>query len=208
MLQNRACGHITFRAGGGLRKLQDAREGKRPKNPLPLQWREAFSPSEFTPLEPYRSVRPHRHPTRTDLGGSPNPSTKNLAGTNFPKAVITIISPKRASNRVTMSADSENGNGDDYEDSFLAISEDLVQSPEHKRAGDSSLDFDGLLATPLRLHEDLKEGCGGQLWPAGMVLARYLLRQKREELAGKSVYALSFRFLLLQDGEATLENFL
>ncbi|KAG8624360.1 hypothetical protein KVT40_007427 [Elsinoe batatas] len=66
------------------------------------------------------------------------------------------------------------------QDDFLSglISEDLVKSPDHKTAGVSTNDFDGLLKTPLLLHEDLKEGCGGQLWPAGMVLSKYLLRQK------------------------------
>ncbi|KAF4553323.1 Lysine methyltransferase-like protein 2 [Elsinoe fawcettii] len=66
------------------------------------------------------------------------------------------------------------------QEDFLSglISEDLVKSPDHKPAGISTVDFEGLLKTPLLLHEDLKEGCGGQLWPAGMVLSRYLLRQK------------------------------
>ena len=66
---------------------------------------------------------------------------------------------------------------DDEKDGVFAISEDLVQSPQHKSAGASTLDFDGLLPTPLKLHEDLSEGCGGQLWPAGMVLSKYMLRQ-------------------------------
>ncbi|PNS19563.1 Protein-lysine N-methyltransferase rrg1 [Sphaceloma murrayae] len=65
-------------------------------------------------------------------------------------------------------------------DDFLAglVNQDLVDLPEYKSAGVSSVDFGGLLGSPLRLHEDLKEGCGGQLWPAGMVLAKHLLRQK------------------------------
>ena len=42
----------------------------------------------------------------------------------------------------------------------------------------TSLDFDGLLSEPLILHEDLQEGCGGQLWPAGMTLAKYLLQHR------------------------------
>ena len=67
----------------------------------------------------------------------------------------------------------------------LAVAEDLIQSPAHKPAGTTTLDFGGLLTPPLRLHEDLTEGCGGQLWPAGMVLARYLLRTHREQLQGK-----------------------
>ena len=70
----------------------------------------------------------------------------------------------------------------DGEGEPLAISEDLVQSPVHKSASTSIIDFEGLLPKPLRLQEDLKNGCGGQLWPAGMVLAKYLLRQHRNYL--------------------------
>ena len=59
---------------------------------------------------------------------------------------------------------------------FLAFGQELVQPRTIKSSGTSKLDFDGLLNSPLRLHEDLAEGCGGQLWPAGMVLAKYMLR--------------------------------
>lgn len=70
-----------------------------------------------------------------------------------------------------------------------AIGEDLIQSPQHKPAGETTLDFDGLLKQPLRLHEDLSKGCGGQLWPAGMVLTKYLLREKQLNfLRGKSMF--------------------
>jgi len=58
-----------------------------------------------------------------------------------------------------------------------AISEDLVDVRPSKVASTTELDFDGLLSSPLKLHEDLKTGCGGQLWPAGMVLTKYLLRE-------------------------------
>lgn len=44
------------------------------------------------------------------------------------------------------------------------LSEDLVRSPVHKAAGITELDFNGLLSRPLRLQEDLSQGCGGQLW--------------------------------------------
>ena len=71
-------------------------------------------------------------------------------------------------------------------DGVFAISEDLVESRQQKTAGDSTLDFDQLLHSPLRLHEDLKQGCGGQLWPAGMVLSKYLLRQHKN-LQGRSM---------------------
>ncbi|KAK5661469.1 hypothetical protein OQA88_11371 [Cercophora sp. LCS_1] len=64
----------------------------------------------------------------------------------------------------------------------LAFDEELTPLPEYKPAGDTALDFSGLLAEPVKLHEDLKSGCGGQLWPAGMVLAKHMLRYHREEL--------------------------
>lgn len=64
----------------------------------------------------------------------------------------------------------------------LAMGEDLAPLPEYKEATTTAVDFDGLLAEPLRLREDLKTGCGGQLWPAGMVLAKHMLRYHRDKL--------------------------
>lgn len=58
----------------------------------------------------------------------------------------------------------------------LTMGEDLTPLPEYKAAITTALDFSGLLAEPLKLHEDLATGCGGQLWPAGMVLAKHMLR--------------------------------
>ncbi|MCJ1404988.1 hypothetical protein MMC11_008214 [Xylographa trunciseda] len=71
----------------------------------------------------------------------------------------------------------------------LHISEDFLPSRPAKPPGTTNLSFSGLLSPPLRLHEDLKDGCGGQLWPAGMVLARYLLERK-DELRGKVILEL------------------
>ncbi|KAK4190723.1 protein-lysine methyltransferase METTL21D [Podospora australis] len=64
----------------------------------------------------------------------------------------------------------------------LAFGEDLAPLPEYKAAGTTALDFSGLLDEPLKLHEDLKSGCGGMLWPAGMVLAKHMLRYHQEKL--------------------------
>lgn len=80
---------------------------------------------------------------------------------------------------------------DDDTNYKFGISEDLVQSPAHKTAGASSIDFDGLLSTPLKLQEDLAEGCGGQLWPAGMVLSNYLLRNHRNVMKGRTMFVRS-----------------
>jgi hypothetical protein len=64
----------------------------------------------------------------------------------------------------------------------LTIGEDLTPVPAYKSASTNSIDFSGLLEPPLQLHEDLKSGCGGQLWPAGMVLAQQMLRYHRNSL--------------------------
>ncbi|KAI0019212.1 putative methyltransferase-domain-containing protein, partial [Xylariomycetidae sp. FL0641] len=64
----------------------------------------------------------------------------------------------------------------------LGADEDFTPLPAYKSAGTTDTDFSGLLSRPLRLHEDLTNGCGGRLWPAGMVLARHMLRYHRDEL--------------------------
>jgi len=56
-----------------------------------------------------------------------------------------------------------------------------------KPAATTALSFDDLLSPPLLLHEDLQEGCGGQLWPAGMVLAKYMLSCHRTNLKDKTM---------------------
>lgn len=63
---------------------------------------------------------------------------------------------------------------------------DVVPEREIKSASTQSTDFDGLLPHPILLHEDLKDGCGGQLWPAGMNLAKYMLKY-HNDLRGKSI---------------------
>jgi protein N-lysine methyltransferase METTL21A len=64
----------------------------------------------------------------------------------------------------------------------LTIGEDFTPLPEYKAASTTSINFSGLLEPPLKLHEDLTSGCGGQLWPAGMVLAQQMLRYHRGSL--------------------------
>jgi predicted nicotinamide N-methyase len=65
----------------------------------------------------------------------------------------------------------------------------LVPERENKPAGTTTITFDSLLPheRPLLLHEDLQEGCGGQLWPAGMLLSRYMLQYHKSLLKGKSI---------------------
>ncbi|PVI07845.1 hypothetical protein DM02DRAFT_608460 [Periconia macrospinosa] len=79
---------------------------------------------------------------------------------------------------------------DSEENDVFGVSEDLVAPAFIKPAGISEVDFDGLLSPPLRLHEDLKRGCGGQLWPAGMVLSKYMLRKHQDDLRGKEIVEL------------------
>jgi hypothetical protein len=79
----------------------------------------------------------------------------------------------------------------DKPNNSLFVSESLIPSQTHKQATTTSTTFDGLLQTPLLLKEDLKEGCGGQLWPAGMVLAKYMLRRHRTGLTNKTMFVRS-----------------
>ncbi|KAI5284355.1 hypothetical protein KEM55_001104 [Ascosphaera atra] len=54
----------------------------------------------------------------------------------------------------------------------------------------TEISFDGLLANPLQIKQDLRNGCGGQTWPAGMVLSKYMLRMNRHDLIQKSIVEL------------------
>jgi len=73
----------------------------------------------------------------------------------------------------------------------LAIGVDLAPLPTYKAATITSIDFSGLLDPPLRLHEDLSKGCGGQLWPAGMVLGKHVLRYQEDSLRDARMLAFS-----------------
>ena len=64
----------------------------------------------------------------------------------------------------------------------LEIGEDFAPVPEYKAASTTSITFSDLLDNPLQLHEDVKSGCGGQLWPAGIVLAKHMLSYHRSSL--------------------------
>ncbi|CRG85553.1 hypothetical protein PISL3812_02603 [Talaromyces islandicus] len=72
-------------------------------------------------------------------------------------------------------------------DAHLDLPETLVPIRERKHAGTTIVTLDGLLEQPLKLEEDLKEGCGGQLWPAGILLARYMLQKHSSDLLGKTI---------------------
>lgn len=85
---------------------------------------------------------------------------------------------------------------DEKDAAISLLSEDLVQSPTHKAASTKAVDFDGLLTPPLVLHEDLTSGNGGQAWPAGIILGKYLLRRKRDELRDASSMLVFFSKLL------------
>ncbi|KAG6041745.1 hypothetical protein E4U41_002172 [Claviceps citrina] len=72
----------------------------------------------------------------------------------------------------------------------LAVSEDLTPLPVLKQAGNAHIDFDGQLSTPLEYHEDVRTGCGGQTWPAGLVLGKHLLRYHREQMRNARILEL------------------
>ena len=74
--------------------------------------------------------------------------------------------------------------------SILSISEDLVPSPAPIPSQKVTLSFDGLLNPPLVLQTNQTQ-CGGKLWPAGMVLAEYLLRNRMAEVHGKTMFVRS-----------------
>lgn len=77
-----------------------------------------------------------------------------------------------------------------FDDPLISITEDLVPSIAPKPPSTTSIDFSGLLSPPLLLQDDPTE-CGGQLWPAGMVLAQYLLRCKMSALKDKTMFVFS-----------------
>ncbi|KAG6015631.1 hypothetical protein E4U54_003216 [Claviceps lovelessii] len=72
----------------------------------------------------------------------------------------------------------------------LMVSEDLTPLPDLKQAGNARIDFDGQLGTPLEYHEDVRTGCGGQTWPAGLVLGKHLLRYHREQMRNARILEL------------------
>ncbi|KIW67210.1 hypothetical protein PV04_06477 [Phialophora macrospora] len=76
------------------------------------------------------------------------------------------------------------------ENDVFAIDTALVPERDNKKPSTTIITFDNLLLPdkPLLLHEDLQEGCGGQLWPAGMVLSKYMLKYHSSgSLRGKSL---------------------
>lgn len=72
------------------------------------------------------------------------------------------------------------------ENNIFNVPDFYVPPREIKAVGQTDLSFDGLLAEPLKIHEDLSEGCGGQLWRAGMTLAQYMLTHHKS-LLGKNI---------------------
>jgi hypothetical protein len=101
-----------------------------------------------------------------------------LGNLNFP-----LQSPIYSSHQF----DDDSAMSDSEDNSIFGVSEDLVPNAAKHTTGISQVDFDGLLSPPLKLQVDLKNGCGGQLWPAGMVLSKYMLRKHRSDLNGKEM---------------------
>lgn len=80
-----------------------------------------------------------------------------------------------------------------YEDNLLAISEDLAPSSALPSSRIITLSFSGLLSPPLQIQTNVSQ-CGGQLWPAGMVLSEYLIRHHLDDLRGKKMFVRSEDF--------------
>jgi protein N-lysine methyltransferase METTL21A len=70
----------------------------------------------------------------------------------------------------------------------LTVDPGLIPLPSYKEASTTTISFSDLLSSPLRLHEDLSSGCGGQLWPAGMVLAKHMLRYHHDDLKDAKMF--------------------
>lgn len=77
-------------------------------------------------------------------------------------------------------SDHDSDSGEEF--SPFSISQDFAPLPVYKAAGTAKITVDGLLEQPLELREDLSGGCGGQTWPAGMVLAKHMLRYHQSGL--------------------------
>jgi hypothetical protein len=136
------------------------------ERPLPSQGLEAHSPNHSNSslkLPSLSSALPKTH-----------------RGQTISPPSLIHITRKNKSSTMTVSDDESNG--------VFDIDEELVPVRELKQAGVMEVDFEGLLSTPLRLEEDLKKGCGGMLWPAGMVMAKYLIRQDKEMFRDKTMF--------------------
>jgi len=72
---------------------------------------------------------------------------------------------------------------DSSDDEALRISDDLVPIREQLSPGRlTTTTLDGTLTKqPLKIVEDLTSGCGGQLWPAGIALAKYCIGRFKEK---------------------------
>lgn len=79
---------------------------------------------------------------------------------------------------------------------LLVIPESFVPSIAPSLSTIESLSFSSLLSPPLQLQTNEAQ-CGGKLWPAGMVLAEYLLQHQLPELKGKTMFVSSMTNLLL-----------
>lgn len=82
--------------------------------------------------------------------------------------------------------------GDNSDSELEPFGADLVAPAPILQARITETTFDGLLDTPIKLHETLAKGCGGQIWPAGEMLTKYLLRRYKGKdwLKGKRIVEL------------------
>ncbi|TGZ85006.1 hypothetical protein EX30DRAFT_337435 [Ascodesmis nigricans] len=71
--------------------------------------------------------------------------------------------------------------GDNSDSEVEPFSTDFVPPAPILEPHVTTTTFSGLLASPLKIYEDLAKGCGGQIWPAGELLSKYLLRRYGRE---------------------------
>lgn len=76
------------------------------------------------------------------------------------------------------------------DEDFSHFGSGLVAPRAEQVPSTTSVDFGGLLASPIQLHQDLAQGCGGQIWRAGELLTSYILREQSESLRGKRIVEL------------------
>ena len=85
----------------------------------------------------------------------------------------------------------DSAHGSTMSEGDLIIDEGLIQSRDRMIPSITTIDLDGLLLLPLKLQEDTKDGCGGQVWPAGTVLAKYMVRKYSHEPLMKNMFVCS-----------------
>lgn len=134
----------------------------------------------------------YNFPQQDKLGekGLAKASSKKSMATDvtIPTLPIPVTLDGRDEEEIHIHSSNSSEPGSDSEGSQLLIGESLIPVRERKLPGTTVVTLDGLLTEPLLLKEDLKQGCGGQLWPAGLLLSKYMLEEHATDLVGKTMF--------------------